>query len=182
MRKYGRDMVGLKPETAAAIAEDLKVTPRDVIEMDVRLNGDLSLSTPVHDDGLTADWEAMLVDDSPNVETVVAEHDERTRQGDALRVAMDVLSERERHVFEARRLSENPPTLEQLGRKMSISGERVRQIEVRAFDKVKRAATQHLKSGNSPGLVPTQLELVERSRNQHRQRGPRPQWQNKVKI
>jgi RNA polymerase sigma-32 factor len=160
MRKHGSDLAGLRPETAAAIAEELEVTPRDVIEMDSRLNGDLSLNAPVYDDGRTTDWEAMLVDDSPSAETIVAEHDEKTRQTDALRAAMHVLSERERRVFEARRLTENPPTLDELGRELSISPERVRQIETRAFDKVKRAATRYLKSGESPGLVPTQLEMV----------------------
>ena len=160
MRKHGVDMVGLKPESAAAIAEELEVTPRDVIEMDSRLNGDLSLNAPVYDDGRTTDWEAMLVDDAPSAEVVVAEHDEKTRRTDALRTAMHVLSERERRVFEARWLTEHPPTLEQLGGELSLSSERVRQIETRAFDKVKRAATRYLRNGDSPGLVPTQLELV----------------------
>jgi RNA polymerase sigma-32 factor len=160
MRKHGSDLAGLRPETASAIAVELEVTPRDVIEMDSRLNGDLSLNTPVYDDGRTTDWEAMLVDDSPSAETIVAEYDEKMRQTDALRAAMRVLSERERRVFEARRLTENPPTLDQLGRELSVSPERVRQIETRAFDKVKRAAMRNLKGGESPGLVPTQLEMV----------------------
>ena len=159
MRKHG-DLAGLRPETASAIAEELEVTPRDVIEMDSRLNGDLSLNTQVYDEGRATDWEAMLVDDLPSAETIVAEHDEKTQQTDALNAAMHVLSERERRVFEARRLTENPPTLDQLGRELSVSPERVRQIETRAFEKVKRAATRYLKGGESPGLVPTQLEMV----------------------
>ena len=160
MRKHGGEMVSLKPEAAAAIAAELRVTPRDVIEMDSRLNGDLSLNTPLYDDGQTTEWEAMLVDDSPSAEAIVTEHDEITQQSDALHAAMDVLSERELRVFAARRLREHPPTLEQLGRELSISNERVRQIETRAFEKVKRAATEYFKR-DSPGLVSTQLELVE---------------------
>jgi RNA polymerase sigma-32 factor len=159
MRKHGA-MVKLKPEAAVAIAAELEVTPRDVIEMDSRLNGDLSLNTPLYDDGQKTEWEAMLVDDSPNAEAIVTEHDEVRRQADALRAAMDVLSERERRVFAARRLEEHPPTLEQLGRELSVSNERVRQIESRAFEKVKRAAMRYFKSEDSPGLEPTQLELV----------------------
>ena len=88
-------------------------------------------------------WEDTLVDESPNAETLVAEHDETTRRERALRAALSVLTERERRVFEARLLAENPSTLEQLGREMAISGERVRQLETRAFAKVRRAAWQH---------------------------------------
>jgi RNA polymerase sigma-32 factor len=144
MRKFAA--ATLTPDTIDAVAERLKVAPRDVIEMDSRLSGDLSLNMPVSDDGQTTEWEAMLADESPDAETMVADHDEHRQRARALHAALHVLSERERRVFEARRLSEDPPSLEQLGREMSISNERVRQIECRAFEKVKRAATEQLMS------------------------------------
>lgn len=144
MRKFAGTTNGLTPETVEAVARELEVSPRDVIEMDCRLTGDLSLNTPITDDGQTTEWEAMLVDESPDAETIVGDHDERTQRSEALRAALGVLSDRERRVFEARRLAEDPPSLEALGREMSISNERVRQIEARAFEKVKRAAAEHL--------------------------------------
>jgi RNA polymerase sigma-32 factor len=146
MQKLASQTSGLNAEDAVAtVAQRLDVTPRDVIEMDCRLAGDLSLNTPVNQDGRTTEWEAMLVDEAPDVETIVAEHDESTRQEQALRAALQVLTERERRVFEARRLCEPPRTLEQLGSELSISSERVRQIEISAFAKVRRAAWKHLR-------------------------------------
>jgi RNA polymerase sigma-32 factor len=92
----------------------------------------------------------MLVDHSPNAEAIVVEQDEGAQKAKALRSALDVLTARERRVFEARRLREDPPSLEDLGRELSISGERVRQIEASAFEKVRRAATMRLR----PAAVP----------------------------
>jgi len=146
MRKLAASALSLTPETAAAVAEGLEVTPREVIEMDARLGGDLSLNTRVSDEAGTAEWETMLVDQSPSAETMVVEQDETKKQAIALQAALGVLSERERRVFEARRLSEDPPSLEQLGRGLSISSERVRQIEMSAFRKVKRAASEYIRS------------------------------------
>lgn len=145
LRKLGRQTAVLTPEAAEAVARELDVSAREVIEMDCRLNGDLSLNTPISDDGQTTEWEAMLADTSPDAEAVVVQHDESTQRADALRAALDVLNERERQVFEARRLTEDPPSLEQLGRELSISSERVRQIETSAFAKIKRAVTEHFK-------------------------------------
>jgi RNA polymerase sigma-32 factor len=145
MRKLTGEATKLSPEAAAAIAQKLEVTPHDVIEMDGRLGGDLSLNTPVNSDGAAMEWEDTLVDPTPDAETIVAEYDETTQQQGALRAALAVLTEREKRVFVARRLTEDAPTLEELGRTMSISSERVRQLETRAFAKVKRAAWQHLK-------------------------------------
>jgi RNA polymerase sigma-32 factor len=149
MTKFGGDRTGLTPEVAEAVATELVVPVREVIEMSSRLTGDLSLNTPVGDDGPT-EWEAMLVDQSPNAEAIVAEQDESAQKAKALRSALDVLTARERRVFEARRLREDPPSLEDLGRELSISGERVRQIEASAFEKVRRAATTRLR----PAAVP----------------------------
>lgn len=144
MRKLGGEAARLTPKTVATVAENLDVAPRDVIEMDCRLGGDLSLNTLVNSESGSMEWEDTLVDDSPNAETLVAEHDESTRRERALRAGLSVLTERERRVFEARLLTENPPTLEQLGRELAISSERVRQLETRAFAKVRRAAWQNL--------------------------------------
>jgi RNA polymerase sigma-32 factor len=142
MRKLAGETAALTPEVAQAIADKLEVTVRDVIEMDSRLGGDLSLNTRIGDGDRSTEWEATLVDDAPDAEEIVAEHDETTRRSAALRAALEVLTERERRVFEARRLAEPPLTLDQLGCELSISSERVRQIEASAFAKVKRATIQ----------------------------------------
>jgi RNA polymerase sigma-32 factor len=160
MRKFAGATVELTPETAAAIAEELEVAPCDVIEMDLRLRGDLSLNTLVYDDGRPTEWESMLVDESPSAEMIVAENEENIRQANALRAALHVLTERERRVFEARRLTVQPPTLEQLGRELCISRERARQIEVTAFVKVKRAATAYLKRNDMSKPASAQLEFA----------------------
>ena len=146
MRKCAGETAVLTPEVAQVIADNLEVTARDVIEMDGRLSGDLSLNTRVGDGDRSAEWEATLVDESPDAEEIVAEHDERTRRLSALHAALDVLTERERRVFEARRLAEEPLTLEELAKVLSISSERVRQIETSSFAKVKRATIQATKA------------------------------------
>ena len=115
MQKLAGEAKGLLPEAATAIAQTLEVTPGDVIEMDARLNGDLSLNVPVNSDGGAMEWEDTLVDPAPDAETIVVEYDETKRQEIALRAALGVLTERERRVFMARRLTEDPPTLEELG-------------------------------------------------------------------
>src|SRR6185295_18806988 len=117
MRKCNGDREGLTPEVARAVALELAVPVREVIAMDSRLTGDLSLNATVGEDG-EGEWEAMLVDQSPNAETVVANEDERVWQAEALRSALNMLNERERLVFEARRLREDPPSLEQLGHQL----------------------------------------------------------------
>jgi RNA polymerase sigma-32 factor len=146
MQKLAGHSDGLSPEAIETVAQKLEVTPRDVVEMDGRLGGDLSLNTPLNSDAGTMEWEDTLVDPGPDAETLVAEFDETTRQEGALRAALEVLTEREKRVFVARRLTENPPTLDELGRDMSISSERVRQLETQAFAKVKRAAWRRWKA------------------------------------
>jgi RNA polymerase sigma-32 factor len=108
--------------------------------MDSRLNGDMSLNARVGDDEQGTEWEALLVDQAIDAETVLADHEQTERRTNALRVALGMLTARERHILEARRLAECPVTLDQLGFELSISSERVRQIEIRAFAKVRRAA------------------------------------------
>jgi len=135
----GNVMSGLTPDVAELIAGKLEVTAREVIEMDVRLNGDLSLNARVGGEESGTELEALLVDGAIDAETMLADHEQTERRAKALRVALGELAARERHVFEARRLTESPVTLDQLARELSISSERVRQIEIRAFAKVKRA-------------------------------------------
>lgn len=147
VRKLAGETAALTPEMAQVIAENLEVTVRDVVEMDSRLHGDLSLNARVGDGDRSAEWEATLVDESPDAEEIVVEHDETTHRSRALRGALEVLTERERRVFEARRLAEQPVTLEQLACELLISSERVRQIETRAFAKVKRATILAARAG-----------------------------------
>jgi RNA polymerase sigma-32 factor len=144
MQKLGGGAARLTPESAAAVARNLDVRPCDVVEMHCRLSGDMSLNVLVNSDGGTTEWEDTLQDESPDPETLVAENDETARRESALRAAMNVLTPRERRVFEARHLAEDPPTFDQLGREMLISSERVRQLDIRAFAKVRRAAWRHL--------------------------------------
>ena len=160
IRKFAGNTDVLTPDTVEAVARELEVTARDVIEMDSRLAGDLSLNAPVNQDGQVTEWEAMLVDDSPDPEGIVGEEDERMQRTKAVQAALGELTERERRIFEARRLSEHPPTLDELGRELSISSERVRQIETSAFAKVRRAATEYLKRGNGSRLPSAALALA----------------------
>lgn len=134
----GSVMVALTPDVAELIAGKLDVSAREVIEMDARLNGDMSLNARVGDEESGTELEALLVDGALDAETVLAAHEQTEKRAKALRVALGGLAARERRVFEARRLTECPVTLDQLARELSISSERVRQIEMRAFAKVKR--------------------------------------------
>ena len=129
----------LAPETVKAIAERLDVTETEVVEMNRRLEGgDRSLNVPLRVDGDT-DWQDWLVDETASQETRVVEADEFDHRMSLLHRAMGVLNERERHILTERRLKEEPTTLEELSGEYGISRERVRQIEVRAFEKLQRA-------------------------------------------
>jgi RNA polymerase sigma-32 factor len=129
----------LAPETVQAIAERLDVTESEVIEMNRRLEGgDRSLNVPLRVDSDT-DWQDWLVDEAASQETNLAESDEFDHRMSLLHRAMSVLNERERHILTERRLKDEPTTLEELSGEYGISRERVRQIEVRAFEKLQRA-------------------------------------------
>jgi RNA polymerase sigma-32 factor len=112
---------------------------QDVIDMNRRLGGDASLNAPIRDDGEAGEWQDWLVDTAPNQEAIMAEHEEFDHRREALNGAIGVLNPRERRIFEARRLAEDPMTLEDLAAEFGVSRERVRQIEVRAFEKVQSA-------------------------------------------
>src|ERR1700710_973781 len=130
----------LRPDQVALIAKDLDVTARDVVDMNRRLGGDKSINAPLHDDGQTGEWQDHLVDQSPSPEALVVEQDEKDHRQKALIAAIDVLDDRERRIFEARHLVDEPLTLEELADKFNVSRERIRQIEARAFEKVRKAA------------------------------------------
>jgi RNA polymerase sigma-32 factor len=128
----------LKPDNVAAIATRLGVTQQDVIEMNRRMGGDASLNAPLREEG-EGEWQDWLIDESASQEHVLADQEEASNRQLALRGALDVLNPRERRIFEARRLVDEPITLEQLSEEFGVSRERVRQIEVRAFEKVQSA-------------------------------------------
>jgi RNA polymerase sigma-32 factor len=108
--------------------------------MNRRLGGDKSINAPLHDDGQTGEWQDHLVDQSPSPEAIVVEQDEKDHRHKALTAAIDVLDDRERRIFEARHLIDEPLTLEDLAAQFNVSRERIRQIEARAFEKVRKAA------------------------------------------
>ena len=129
----------LRPEHVKAIAKKLGVPEADVVSMNRRLAGDASLNAPVRADVEGGEWQDWLVDDQPTQEARLVESEELDRRKKMLGEAMKSLNEREREIFIARRLSENPATLEDLSSRFDVSRERIRQIEVRAFEKVQKA-------------------------------------------
>ncbi len=129
----------LSPENVDAIATKLGVSKDDVISMNRRLGGDASLNAPLRADTETGEWQDWLVDDTPDQEYMLGESEELERRRDYLSAAMSGLNDREKRIFEARRLSEDPLTLEALSEEFGVSRERIRQIEVRAFEKVQKA-------------------------------------------
>ena len=134
----------LRPEQVKSIATKLGVTEQDVVDMNRRMSGDASLNAPIRQEGEGGEWQDWLVDDSSSQESLLVESEESDNRLGALRQALGVLNERERRIFEARRLLEEPVTLEELSAEFSISRERVRQIEVRAFEKVQKAVVAGL--------------------------------------
>jgi RNA polymerase sigma-32 factor len=129
----------LKPEHVKAISKKLGVTEDEVVSMNRRLGGDASLNAPVRADMEAGEWQDWLVDETPDQEERLVESEEAGRRKSFLISALDTLNDRERRIFEARRLAENPSTLEDLSTEFGVSRERVRQIEVRAFEKVQKA-------------------------------------------
>jgi RNA polymerase sigma-32 factor len=130
----------LHPDQVALIAKGLDVTSRDVVDMNRRLRGDQSINVPKHRGGDIGEWQDHLVDQSPSPEAIVVERDEKEHRLKALVAAIDVLDDRERRIFEARYLADEPLTLDDLATSFNVSSERIRQIEARAFEKVRKAA------------------------------------------
>ena len=142
----------MKPETVKKIATKLGVSETDVVSMNRRLGGDSSLNAPVRAETESGEWQDWLVDDTPSQEDRIVEDEELSMRKSYLRSAMSVLNDRERRVFEARRLAEEPATLEDLSEEFGVSRERIRQIEVRAFEKVQKAVTTTAKRVETPRL------------------------------
>jgi RNA polymerase sigma-32 factor len=140
----------LKPDQVAQIAKRLGVTEKDVVDMNRRLGGDSSLNAPIRDDGDSGEWQDWLADDSAGQEHVLAETEELDNRRSALDHALTVLNDRERRIFEARRLADDPVTLEELAAEFGVSRERVRQIEVRAFEKVQKAVKNRVAAMETP--------------------------------
>jgi len=140
----------LRPDQVALIAKRLGVTEPDVIDMNRRLGGDASLNTPIREDGDSGEWQDWLVDETPTQERVLAENEELDNRRKALGEALSVLNERERRIFEARRLADEPITLEELAEEFGVLRERVRQIEVRAFEKVQNAVKSRVAAMERP--------------------------------
>ena len=140
----------LRPDQVDIIAKRLGVTTQDVIDMNRRLGGDASLNAPIREDGDSGEWQDWLADDSESQETVMAAHEELDNRRKALSSALGVLNARERRIFEARRLADDPVTLEELAEEFGVSRERVRQIEVRAFEKVQKAVKNKVSAMETP--------------------------------
>ncbi|NVO13057.1 MAG: RNA polymerase sigma factor RpoH [Rhodoplanes sp.] len=143
----------LRPDQVKIIAKRLGVGEQDVIDMNRRLGGDASLNAPIRDDGDSGEWQDWLVDDSDSQETRLAESEELGNRRKALSEAMDVLNDRERRIFQARRLADDPVTLEELAEEFGVSRERVRQIEVRAFEKVQKAVRNRIATMEQPAAA-----------------------------
>jgi RNA polymerase sigma-32 factor len=121
------------------IARRIGVTETDVIYMNRRLSGDASLNAAIREDGDSGEWQDWLVDESPDQETTLAASEEFDNRRKTLSHALTVLNDRERRIFEARRLADDPITLADLAEEFGVSRERVRQIDVSAFEKVQKA-------------------------------------------
>jgi len=129
----------MRPDQVTLIAKQLSVTETDVVDMNRRLDGDVSLHATIREDGDSGEWVDWLIDESPDQETVFAASEEFNHRGKALAEALSALEGRDRRIFEGRRLGGDPIPLAELAVEFGVSGERVRQIEVRAFEKVQKA-------------------------------------------
>ena len=139
----------LRDDQVETIATRLGVAKQEVIDMNRRLGGDASLNSPLREDG-EGEWQDWLVDDSASQESVLVEREESDTRLAALKNALRVLNPRERRIFEARRLADDPVTLEELSTEFGVSRERVRQIEVRAFEKVQAAVKADIARAQIP--------------------------------
>ena len=144
----------MRVDQVKIIARRIGVTETDVIYMNRRLSGDASLNAAIREDGDSGEWQDWLVDESPDQETTLAASEEFDNRRKILSDALTVLNERERRIFEARRLAEDPITLEDLAAKFGISRERVRQIEASAFEKVQKAVKNRVAAMESPAPLP----------------------------
>jgi RNA polymerase sigma-32 factor len=140
----------MRPDQVKLIAKRLGVTEQDVIDMNRRLSGDASLNAPIREDGDSGEWQDWLMDDRDSQETTLVASEEMDNRRAALSDALEVLNDRERRIFEARRLADEPVTLEDLAVEFGVSRERVRQIEVRAFEKVQKSVKNRVAAMEAP--------------------------------
>jgi RNA polymerase sigma-32 factor len=144
----------LRPEQVAIIAKRLGVTEQEVIDMNRRLGGDASLNAPIRREGDSGEWQDWLPDESSDQETTLLEGEQLRNRRKALSQALSVLTDRERRIFEARRLAEEPITLKELADEFGVSRERVRQIYVSSFEKVQKAVKSRVAAMESPAPLP----------------------------
>jgi RNA polymerase sigma-32 factor len=144
----------LRPDQVKQIARRLGVTEQEVVDMNRRLAGDASLNAPIRAEVESGEWQDWLVDEREDQETILAQSEEFDNRRAALEQALHVLNPRERRIFEARRLAEDPITLEELASEFGVSRERVRQIEVRAFEKVQQAVMNRMREIEAPRSLP----------------------------
>ena len=141
----------LKPEQVKYIAHRLGVNESDVVSMNRRLSGDTSLNAPLRSDGEgDGEWQDWLVDDSESQETVLVRNEESGMRNAYLKEALSKLTDRERRVIEARKLQDDPATLDDLSQEFGVSRERIRQIEVRAFEKLQKAVKNAAQKALAP--------------------------------
>jgi RNA polymerase sigma-32 factor len=140
----------MRPDQVKVIAKRLGVTEQDVFDMNRRLGGDASLNAAIREDGDPGEWQDWLVDESPDQETTLAASEEFDNRRKTLSDALTVLNERERRIFETRRLAEEQITLAELAEEFGVSRERVRQIEVSAFEKVQNAVKHRVAAMATP--------------------------------
>ena len=146
----------MRPDQVKTIARRLGVTETDVIYMNRRLRSDASLSAPIREDGDFGEWQDWLVDECADQETTLVASEEFDNRRRALASAVSVLNDRERRIFEARRLAEDRITLNELAEEFGISRERVRQIEVRSAEKLQKAVKKCVAAMESPAALPVE--------------------------
>ena len=146
----------MRPDQVKTIARRLGVTETDVIYMNRRLRGDASLNAPIREDGDFGEWQDWLVDECADQETTLVASEEFDNRRRALASAVSVLNDRERRIFEARRLAEDRITLNELAEEFGISRERVRQIEVRSAEKLQKAVKKCVAAMESPAALPVE--------------------------
>ncbi|QQO11859.1 RNA polymerase sigma factor RpoH [Bradyrhizobium diazoefficiens] len=151
-RLGAQDETELTPSQVQYVCDHLQVQPTEVINMNSRLRGDLSLSAPPNGNAEGDDWQDRLADPAPDPETLLSEAEDRERKADAVAKALGTLSDRERTIIERRFLTEQPSTLDELAGLFRISRERIRQIEQRALQRIKARMCAQL-ADLSPALA-----------------------------
>ena len=145
----------LKPDQVKYIAKTLGVDEKDVVSMNRRMSGDTSLNAPLRNDADgEGEWQDFLVDNSDNQETVLVESQESQLRHGLLGEALSKLNDRERRVIEARKLQDEPSTLDELSKEFKVSRERIRQIEMRAFEKLQKAVKNAAQKAMLPKGTP----------------------------